>query len=565
MTSEHVLIEDWCQQFPSHSQGNLFFGPEGALYASSGDGASFNGSTPDYGQLGGSLLNTPTPTNPCGDPGGADPAPPTAEGGALRAQDLRTGGDPVTLDGSLIRVDPDTGAAWPDNANIGNNDPNARRIIAYGLRNPYRFTIRPGTAEVWIGDVGFNTWEEIDTLSNPDAAPKDFGWPCYEGNATLPFYGGLGLAICDNLAPSDVTLPFYTYNHSAPIVSTDGCGVGSSSTSGLAFLSSTSGYPDSYDGALFMTDYSRNCIWVFPESGGQPNVSGPALFANLGERPVGEVNGGAVFLTTAPNGDLVYVDYDRGEIRRVHYYGANVPPVASFTATPSTGIAPLTVSFDASASSDANGDTLSFAWDLDGDGQYDDATGETTSRTYNSVGDVEVGLKVTDPLDASATTSRTVSAGNSPPSVHIDTPLASLAWKVGDVISFSGSGSDPQDGTLPPSAYEWTLTIRHCPSDCHSHIIQTFSAVKTGSFDAPDHEYPSHLLLSVTATDTGGLTATDEVEIYPLTGTVAAMTSPGGIPITVGATTEVLQPPRGKDIDRQMIVDLRHLLRGIGT
>jgi glucose/arabinose dehydrogenase len=77
---EQVLINDWCQQFPSHSIGTVTFGPDGALYVSGGDGASFNFA--DYGQAGGSLAGTPTPVNPCNDP--AD------EGGALRSQDIRT-------------------------------------------------------------------------------------------------------------------------------------------------------------------------------------------------------------------------------------------------------------------------------------------------------------------------------------------------------------------------------------------------------------------------------------------------------------------------------------------
>ncbi len=272
---------------------------------------------------------------------------------------------------------------------------NAQRIIAYGLRNPYRFTIKPGKNEVWIGDVGFSTWEEVDKLPDPDAAPRDYGWPCYEGNSNLAFYTGLGLTICNNLDPSDVTLPFFAYNHGSAVAAGDGCTTGrGSSISGLAFLSSSSGYPNSYDGSLFMTDYSRRCIWVFPDDGtGQPDTTHPTRFANL-DRAGTEPDGGSVFLTTAPNGDLVYADYDRGEIRRVHYYGANVPPNASFTATPSVGPAPLSVSFDASGSTDANFDTLSYSWDLDGDGVYGDAVGETASSTYPAVGDVHVGLKV---------------------------------------------------------------------------------------------------------------------------------------------------------------------------
>ena len=56
---EQVLIEDWCQQFPSHSIGSLAFGADGALYVSGGDGASFG--VVDQGQLGGTLAGTPDP------------------------------------------------------------------------------------------------------------------------------------------------------------------------------------------------------------------------------------------------------------------------------------------------------------------------------------------------------------------------------------------------------------------------------------------------------------------------------------------------------------------------
>ena len=160
--SEQVLVEDWCQQYPSHSIGTVEFGRDGALYASGGDGASFNFA--DWGQDG-------NPLNPCGDPPGGVGAvlsPPTAEGGALRSQDLRTSGRSGHSrrqhhpGRSGHRCRPPQTTRWP-----ARSDPNAKRIIAHGLRNPFRFTTRPGTNELWIGDVGWNDWEEINRVIDP--------------------------------------------------------------------------------------------------------------------------------------------------------------------------------------------------------------------------------------------------------------------------------------------------------------------------------------------------------------------------------------------------------------
>ena len=137
-TTKLDLVHDWCQQYPSHSIGDLVFGRDGALYASGGDGASFD--WVDYGQDGAPSTRAVIPPAV---PGGAMTAP-TAEGGALRAQDLRTAGDPAGLSGTVIRVNPDTGLAMADNPEPAAADLNAQRIVAYGLRNPFRMTTRPG-------------------------------------------------------------------------------------------------------------------------------------------------------------------------------------------------------------------------------------------------------------------------------------------------------------------------------------------------------------------------------------------------------------------------------------
>src|SRR6185436_473701 len=164
----------------------------------------------------------PTVKNPCGDPPGGAMTPPTAEGGALRSQDVRTDADPAGLDGSILRINPFSASP----------DLKKRMVIAHGLRNPFRFTLRPGTNELWLGDVGWNTWEEIDRIPNAtDATADNFGWPCYEGVGRQGSYDGANLTICENLyaqGSGAVAAPYYTYNHSAK-VSTELCPTGSSS------------------------------------------------------------------------------------------------------------------------------------------------------------------------------------------------------------------------------------------------------------------------------------------------------------------------------------------------
>jgi hypothetical protein len=131
----------------------------------------------------------------------------------------------------------------------------------------------------------------------------------------------------------------------------------------------------------------------------------------------------------------------------------------------------------------------------------------------------------------------TITAGNTPPTATINTPAAGTTWKVGDVIGFSGSATDPQQGTLPASALTWDLTLYHCPSNCHTHPLQSFVGVASGSFTAPDHEYPSYLELRLTATDSGGLTDTKTLRLDPRTVALTFQTNPGGLQLTVGGTT----------------------------
>jgi glucose/arabinose dehydrogenase/PKD repeat protein len=536
--TETVLIEDFCQQYPSHSIGSLAFGEDGALYVSAGDGASFNWA--DYGQDG-------NPRNPCGDPpGGVGGAmtPPTAEGGALRSQDVRTTSDPTGLDGAILRVDPDTGDALPDNPNAGSPDPNARRIVAYGLRNPFRITIRPGTNEVWAGDVGWTTWEEIDRIPNPTAGMRNFGWPCYEGNARQSGYDNLNLNLCETLyqqGASAHATPYYTYNHGARPVAGEACPVGSSSISGLAFYPPGGSLGPAYEGALFFSDYSRNCIWVMMR--GANGLPDPGNIQTFQAGAAGPVQ-----LTVGPGGDLYYVDMSGGTIRRFRGTFSNAVPSAVATATPSAGAVPLSVSFDGRGSSDPNpGDTLTYAWDLDGDGEFDDSTSPTPSRTYTTPGAVTVRLRVTDQGGLSDTDAVTVTAGT-PPTATIDSPAAGTTWRSGDTIPFSGSATDFQGNPIAGSSLTWRINLEHCSrlsTNCHTHVLQSLPGA-TGSFVAPEHEYPSHLELQLTARDAFGLERTVTRRLDPLTVPVTVRSDPPGAQLTLG--TESAAAPFTLDV-----------------
>jgi glucose/arabinose dehydrogenase len=542
---EQVLINDWCQQFPSHSIGTLLFGRDGHLYVSGGDGASFN--NVDYGQYGANYAGDRA--NPCGDPPGTVGTalgPPTAEGGALRSQSVRRTDGPATLDGAVLRIDPATGAGLPGNPFFSSPDANARRIVAYGLRNPFRITQRPGTDELWIGDVGWSTWEEIDRVVAPaSTTASNFGWPCYEGTSPQGGYQSAGLNLCSSLysTSGSVVAPYYTYNHSACVVNYTGCHTGGSSITGIAFYQGGS-YPTQYNGALFFADHSRNEIWAMLPTNGLPDPT--KLLSFVGVDAAGGAAGHPVDLKIGPGGDLFYVDMDGGTVHRITYTAANQPPTAVIAANPTNGPVPLTVSFDATGSTDPEGKSLTYSWDVNGDGVFGDATGPTASYTYTAAGMYHPSLRVTDDQGATGTASVTITAGNTAPSAVIDTPPPSLTWKVGDTISFSGHATDTQDGTLPTSALTWSVIMHHCftPTDCHEHVIQTVPGVSSGSFTAPDHGYPCWIELRLTATDSGGLASTTSVRLDPKTALLTFKTNPGGLALTgLGVNESLVRTP----------------------
>jgi glucose/arabinose dehydrogenase len=277
--------------------------------------------------------------------GGADPN---------RAQDLGT------LSGKLLRINPD-GSAPADNPFVG--VAGARpEIWALGLRNPFTFAIDPLTGKIHINDVGAGAAEEI----NVGAAGANYGWPHCEGFS------------CGN-NPLYVN-PIFAYSHSEGQAITGG-----------AFYRGTH-FPSAYQGSYFFSDYLGG--WIKRLDGGNQasdfwsNVSGP------------------VDLKVGPDGALYYLSIFLGAVYRIQVAGNNQAPIASSSATPQVGSAPLLVAFNASASTDPDKDPLTYSWDF-GDGSPA-GSGVTVNHTYENSGMYTAVLTVSDGRGGSATASRNI-------------------------------------------------------------------------------------------------------------------------------------------------------------
>lgn len=530
MTSELPLITDWCQQFSSHSVGDLEFDAAGNLWASGGEGASFENA--DYGQFG-------DPPNPCGDPpagAGGSEEPPLSEGGALRSQNFQK------LSGSLIRVDPDTGEGVALNPLASSFNADERRLVGKGFRNPFRFAIDPTTSEVYVDNVGSSEFEEIDRLAPSSASVFNSGWPCYEGPSKRELYEFLGLDACERLyeAPGSTAQPFYYYSHDAGVTPGDPCPYQpGSAISGLAFYEGGS-YPETYDGALFFADAVRGCLYVMQTGGdGRPEPSTVEPFLTEGGLYPG------VDIETGPEGDLFYATlygagFGPGAIHRISY-DADAPHARLKATSPVYGSTPLTVHFDAGESSDPQEEGLEYEWDLDGNGTFGAPTPEATrTETYSLSQNRVAAVRVSDENGHSSAAQVTVYPGDTPPVPAIEEPAESLQWRVGQDIAFSGKAADSEDGPLDDALLYWRSRLLHCPggpASCHSHPLQVFPAVHAGDLVAPSHDFPSYIELSLTATDSRGLSASKTVKLAAHPVQLTMVSKPAGITLSAGLTT----------------------------
>ena len=448
--NELVLVEDWYQQYPSHSIGTIRFGPDGYLYAGGGDGASFT--FHDLGQS--------------GNPDWPDERSPPNAGGSLRSQGLEDEAayiNQIWLDGSVSRIDPATGAGAPGNPLAGGtNTPNAQRIIAYGFRNPFRFTFHPVSGAIWLGDVGENVWEEINLippLPTSGATLRNFGWPCYEGRAQ---HSGFTVPICTNLyggtGRTPATEPWYAYNHSV------GPGAGSSDITGLVFYEGDL-YPPAYRDSLFFADNSRTVIFNIPYvDANSDGIPDPPADDNATPFFDGSF-ATAVQLTTGPGGDVFFPNINRGVITRLSYCDGctNLAPSAAIALDVGSTAdgAPRTITFTATNSVDPDvGDSLVYDWDLDGDGTFGDASGVTAFRFYANEGSYRVAVRVTDAAGASDVQSMLVTVVGTLGAADVGVTLDDGATIVfpGDVLTYTLIVTNHGGNEVPGEAVTSTLS-----------------------------------------------------------------------------------------------------------
>jgi glucose/arabinose dehydrogenase len=516
--TERVLI-DGIDSGIFHSGGALEFGPDGRLYISTGD-ASYGPNAQALGNLNGKILR-------------------------------------LNRDGSVPADNPfrGTSGARPE-------------IWAYGLRNPFTFAFSDA-GSLYINDVGQDTWEEL----NLGARGANYGWPTCEG-------------ACDDARFVD---PIYAYSHS------DGPG---RSITGAVFYDGAM-FPAAYAGDYFFGDYVGSYIKRYDVATG--TVSGFATGApypvDLDVGPDGALYYLSVETKTihriaygesaseppAQAGDNLLRNggFEATGTGWLAPWRLQVRDPAQATVTRDTsqrdaGDASARVSIG-SASLDwhvqllqpgvpisaGRAHTLTFSakastartirvalhrnsspyptyhersFDLTGVWQrfslnftpgVDDAQALLALNLGVATGSIW--------LDAfSLTASSTVGR---PPEPSIGTPADGTRFRAGDVISFSGSATDPEDGTLGAARLRWEVLFHH---DTHTHpFIEPFSGKSSGSFTVPDTGETSANVwyrIHLTATDSDGNTATVIRDIRPRTATVTLATAPAGLRLALDGT-----------------------------
>jgi len=455
--SEVVVLEIPTQRDECcHAGGSIAFDDAGCLWLSTGDNTSpsaTSGSAPIDGRPGREPFDAQKSSASTDD----------LRGKVLRIRPLPEGGYAIP-EGNLFPQDGSNGEGRPE-------------IFAMGCRNPFRIGVDRRRGWVYWGEVGPDASRGSDERGpaghdefNQARVAGNYGWPYFVGEnhayADHDFDSGESGDFFDPAAPVNESknrngrreLPpaipawiAYTYDET-PGVEVLGSG-GRCAMAGPVFRAADVGdhpsrVPDAFDESVFLYEWSRNALYVARlESDGDLLSLDPFLPSFEFLRPHD--------LELGPDGRLYMIEWGTGfgggnddaKIVRLDYHrSGRRPPKARVTADRTSGPTPLEVTLDATASATrASAPGLSFAWDLDGDGQADDAEGATLSHVFEAPGVHDVVCHVTDADGTSSRAAVTITAGNTRPDVRFDWPPDGGVVALGDTVEYRVTVTDAED------------------------------------------------------------------------------------------------------------------------
>ncbi len=465
----------------------------------------------------GNLYLSTGDNTPAGTPGANGYAPNNDAPGMNPGFDARRGaGSTNDLRGKILRihVEEDGSYTIPEGNLFEPGTPGTRpEIFVMGVRNPFRIDVDPETNSLSWGDYGPDAGQpnpqrgpmgyvEWNVVSLDD--PHNAGWPyCHGPNAA---YNEWDFATatpgeffdCDapvnnsrwntgltELPPARAATVYYgdePGQQEWDELVNFGSGRGQGPMGGPVYHydaanPSTAKLPEYWDGKAFFGEFSQDYIAAFTVDWSTYDVTAIEDFMpNAVIEPAGLPRiDNPIDLEFGPDGALYVLEYGDGFFRpnpdaglhRIAYAQDNRSPQAAFTASAiSSSSAPLTVTFDASRSSDPEGSELTYDWDFDGDGRFD-ATGVEAEHTYTELGVYTARLRVTDPQGKFSLSTQQISVGNTAPEVTIEFPANGGFFQWGDQVPFEITTHDAEDGDETVcSRVRWTYGLGH---DEHAH------------------------------------------------------------------------------------------------